>query len=128
MKRKEKILIVDDEPETLQLLKKFLNHEKYEVIEAINAEEALDILENREVNLVISDLRMPGMSGAEFINELREWDTELPVIFMSGWAKEKDWLEAIHSHASDFISKPFTKDAILKAVHKAIHEKETTAK
>jgi DNA-binding NtrC family response regulator len=102
-----------------------LKREKFEVVEALCAEEALDMLENQEVDLVISDLKMNGMSGIDFLSELREWDMNIPVIFVSGWGKEKDWQEALRSKASALIEKPFSKDAILKAIQKALQDKES---
>lgn len=124
MRQREKILVVDDDSDILRLLRKILEGEQFEVIECLSAENALEILENQVPDLVISDLRMPGMSGVDFINELREWDSKLPVIFVSGWGKEDEWLEAIHTHASALIPKPFHKETILEAVHKAFREKE----
>lgn len=124
MANKKKILVVDDDISCLGLLKRILKHEKFEVYDALSGEEALDILENQTVDLVISDLRMPGMSGVELLDELREWDGEIPVIFVSGWGKEKDWLQAVRANASALIEKPFHKDVLLKAVHTALQEKE----
>ena len=120
MAHKRKILIVDDDAETLSLLKGFLRHEKFDVIEAVCAEEALDILESQEVDLVISDLKMSGMNGVDFLEELREWDMEMPVIFISGWGNDDEWLKAMRSSASAFIEKPFRKETILQAVQKAL--------
>ena len=124
MGAKKRILVVDDEPSTLGLLRAILKHEKFEVLEARSGEEALEILENQTVDLVISDLRMPGMSGVELLDELREWDGEMPVIFISGWGKEKDWLEAVRAKASALIEKPFRKEVLLKAVRTALTEKQ----
>lgn len=125
MGSKKKILVVDDEPATLSLVRSILRHEKFDVLEALSGEEALEILENETVDLVISDLRMPGMSGVELLDELREWDGSLPVIFISGWGKEKDWLEAVRANASALIEKPFRKDVLVKAVRRALEERES---
>ncbi len=104
-------------------MRQILSHANFQVIEASSGEEALQLLESEKVDLVISDLKMPGMSGADLVNELREWDTTLPVVFVSGWAKEKDWLDAIRTHASAMIPKPFRSQAILSAVQKALQER-----
>ena len=118
MARKKKVLIIDDEPDILSLLTVILQGGKYEVLEARAADAALDLLEHETVDLVISDIRMPGMSGIEFLGELREWDMNLPVIFITG---NKDLSRAVASGVTAFIKKPFKKDTILKAVQKAFH-------
>ena len=127
MAQKKKILIVDDELSVLALLRTILKNGKYDVLEARAADAALDILEHESVDLVISDIRMPGMSGIEFLDELREWDMDLPVIFVSGQGSDRDWAKAVQSSASALIEKPFKKDAILKAVHKAFHSNGSRA-
>src|SRR5438477_202792 len=94
--KKKRILVVDDDKDIVVLLKSILTKEKkYDVLTALAAEEALNILENENVDLVMTDLKMPGMTGAEFLSELRNWDTDLPVIFVSGAAKDEDWEEAV---------------------------------
>jgi two-component system NtrC family response regulator len=119
--KKKRILVVDDDKETVALLKNILTKEKkYEVLTALAAEDALSLLESENVDLVMTDLKMPGMTGAEFLSELRNWDGGLPVIFVSGCAKDDDWQEAIRDQASALISKPFRKETILKAVSKAL--------
>ena len=121
MARKKKVLIVDDEPAVLSLLRTVLKQGKFEVVEARAADDALNLLEHESVDLVISDIRMPGMSGIELLDELREWDMDLPVIFISGKGTDREWAQAVQSSASALIEKPFKKEALLKAVQKAFH-------
>ncbi len=120
MNKKEKILVVDDDSEALELMRVMFQHDGYEVMTSGTAEEALEMLERWEADLVISDLRMPGMSGLDFLNELRDWDTSLPIILVSGVSKGKDWDEVASSHATAIISKPFRKETILKTARKAL--------
>ena len=128
MARKKRILVVDDDKETVNLIRTILTHEKkYEVVSANTAEEALELLENESVDLVISDLMMPGMSGTELLSELHNWDGGLPVIFVSGHGKDKDWTDAVKGEARALISKPFRKDVLLKAVQKAFDDEEVAA-
>lgn len=117
--RKAKVLIVDDDHATLDLLRMILQKDKYEVMLATTAEEGLQTLESWNADLVITDLKMPGMDGLEFLSELRDWDTELPVILLSASANLKHLNGASHL-ATAIISKPFKKDALLKAVRKAM--------
>ena len=121
MPRKKRILIVDDEVGVLSLLRTILKKAKFEVLESRSADSALELLEHEVVDLVISDIKMPGMSGVEFLNEVREWDMDLPVIFVSGKGTDHDWLTALQSSASDLIEKPFKKEVLLKAVNRALH-------
>ena len=123
MAQKKKILIVDDDAGVLALLRTILKREKFSVLESRSADGALELLEHESVDLVISDLKMPGMSGIEFLDELREWDMDLPVIFVSGKGSERDWSGAIRAGASVLVEKPFKKETLLKAVHKALSEK-----
>jgi CheY-like chemotaxis protein len=126
--RKKKILVVDDDKETVSLIRSILTHDKkYEVCTAGTAEEALQLLESESVDLVLSDLSMPGMSGAEFLSELRNWDGALPVIFVSGHGKDKDWSAAVQGEASAMIAKPFRKETLLKAVQKVFNDQEIVA-
>jgi len=117
MLNKKRILIVDDEADILSVLRILLTKNKFEVLEASSANAALDLLENESVDLVISDIVMPGMNGREFIKEVRQWDMELPVIFISGKdnISKKDL-----GNTSAFIEKPFSKDTLLKTIHKVL--------
>lgn len=125
MHRRKKILIVEEDPKNIEVIKKTLEQEKYEHLEAFTAEDALELLEKEEVDLVICHTQLVGMSGTDFLAELHNWDIELPVILTSnGGTKEKDWLNALQSEAFDMIQRPIHKDHLLKAVHKALHKKE----
>ena len=119
MPSKKRVLIVDDEAGVLSLLNTILTKNKFEVLEASSADTALDMLEHETVDLVISDITMPGMNGLEFLEEVREWDMELPVIFVSGQDSSRARAKAV-SGASAIVKKPFKKDALLKAVHNAL--------
>lgn len=113
---------MDEDIESLKSLRTILLQEKFEIFEAASGEEALEFLENQEVEIIISDSKMKGAEGINFASEVREWDTNVPVIFVSSGGEEKDWIDGIHTHASAFVQKPFSKQTILKAVHKAIKE------
>lgn len=123
MKSLPKILLIDDEIDQLHLLHTILSSEKYQLKECTSAEEALDLLEKEEVDLIIADLCLTGLSGTDFVCELRKWDNTTPVIFVSGYGKDADWSCAVQTHTSDLISKPYTKETILKAVHNALKKK-----
>ncbi len=124
---KKKILVVENDRRTLDQIHKILEHERVDLLESLSAEDALDVLEREEVHLVICNIQMPGMSGTEFLNELHNWDSELPVILTSTESSEKDWEEAMHADAIALISRPIRRELLLKAVHKAIHTREAVA-
>ena len=119
MPGKKRVLIVDDEAEILSLVSMILTKNKFEVLQASSADSALDMLEHESVDLVISDITMPGMSGLEFLEEVREWDMDLPVIFVSGQDSSRKRAQALRG-ASAVIAKPFKKDTLLKTVQKAL--------
>ena len=119
MPGKKRVLIVDDEAGVLSLLNIILTKNRFEVLEASSAATALDMLEHESVDLIISDITMPGMNGLEFLEEVREWDMELPVIFVSGQDSSRARAKAV-TGASAVVEKPFKKDTLLKAVHKAL--------
>ena len=124
MKTKLKALIVDGNETILKSVKDILAKEKFDVIQSSGAEDALQILENQNVDVIISELRMPGMDGIDFVKELRQWDGETAIILVSGEVDELEWLEAINCGASALLSKPLNKDKVVKAVQKAIKENE----
>ena len=123
MTHKKRVLAIDEDAKTLEFIRKTLEHEKYDVVESLSAEDALEILEREEVSLAICSVHMSGMSGTEFVSELHSWDTDVPVILISDNGKEKEWRDAFQAEASAFVSKPLRRETLLKAVHKALQEK-----
>ena len=121
---KAKILVVDDNG-SLKTAREILAHEKFDVLHADSGEEALELLESEDPALVVSSFHLSGMSGADLLSELHEWDSSLPVILIGEGGEEKDWLEAVQANAVALFSKRIKKDSFLKAVHRAIQEKQT---
>ena len=104
------ILIVDDEIDQLQSLRRGLKNKGYQVYEAQDTEEALIILENnvRSIDLVLTDHYMPGRTGIELLGEIRKSYGELPVIIMSAHANKGLETQVAESASDGFIAKPFT--------------------
>ena len=121
MRQKRRVLLVESDAPTLKSIRDVLQRE-FEVMNSSSSEDALDLLENQDTDCIIVDLRMPGMSGIDFVKEVREWNGGVAVILVGKEVDELEWLEAINAGANALISKPFTKDKIVKAVHKAIKE------
>ncbi|MBT3352161.1 MAG: sigma-54-dependent Fis family transcriptional regulator [Nitrospinaceae bacterium] len=116
----ERILVVDDEERMLQLLDKLLVGEGYEVRTASSADEALRILGDTDYNLVISDVRMPGIDGMTLLRTLGEQGSSATVILMTAYASVTSAVEAIQAGAFDYLTKPFKIDEMLLAVRKSL--------
>lgn len=103
---KAKILVVDDVDTIARVYSRFLEREGYEVQIAFNGKEALSVWERFQPDLVISDIRMPKMSGFELANAIREKNPDQKVILMTGYADEAEVLEQQKSHGFPFFTKP----------------------
>jgi two-component system, NtrC family, response regulator len=116
----ETILVVDDEKNYLLVLKELLGDEGYEVVAAQSASEALNIFQETELDLVVTDMKMPGMTGMELLKALKEKDLHLPVIMMTAYGTVEKAVEAMKKGAYDYILKPFDNEALRKTVAKAL--------
>jgi DNA-binding NtrC family response regulator len=116
---KERILVVDDAPNTLEVIERNLAAEGYHVYTAPGVAEAIGILESTPVDLVITDLKMPKISGLDLIRHVRENFKEIEVMMITGYATIEGAVEAVKSGAEEYLSKPFTDEELLSAVEKA---------
>lgn len=111
-----KILVVDDEQRMRKLVKDFLTRQNYEVIEASNGEEAVDIFyENKDIALIILDVMMPKMDGWQVCREIRHY-SQVPVIMLTAKADEKDELLGFEIGVDEYISKPFSPKILVARV------------
>lgn len=112
-----KLLIMGDDPHILYILRFFLNREGYEVINAEDGDECLKMAELEKPDMVILDIRMPGMEGAEVCKEIKRQFPELPVTICSSIGNEGDIEKSLkHAGADEHIIKPFNFNQILAAV------------
>ena len=118
MKDKPVILVVDDQLPNIKLLEAHLVPRGYEIVQAANGEEALKKLSNNDIDLVLLDVVMPGMSGFEVLSQLRaEKKTgRIPVIMITAHEKNEDRVKALESGCDDFVSRPFDKHELLARV------------
>lgn len=123
MDKKKRILVVDDEEEIRSTLDDLLTEHKFKVILAKNAKEALSVLKRHRVDLVISDLVMPGMNGIALTKEIIDMNPQMPVIVMTGYASIEYAVESMKAGAFDFISKPFKLNHTLFVIEKALETK-----
>ena len=115
------VLIVDDEPDMLQLLKRSLAPELDCAVEtAPSGEAALQLLNRRPVDLVLADIKMPGMDGLELLDLIKQNHRDLTVVMMTAFGSIETAVEAMKSGAYDFITKPFDHDALVIRLEKAL--------
>ncbi|WP_194191169.1 response regulator transcription factor [Clostridium chrysemydis] len=103
---KERILIVDDEKEIRDLVEIYLKGEGYETFKAENGIEALNLLEEKDIDLVILDVMMPKMDGIKTCLKIRE-NSEMPIIMLSAKSEDIDKILGLNMGADDYLSKPF---------------------
>jgi two-component system NtrC family response regulator len=116
----ETILIVDDEKNYLLVLEALLVDAGYEVITSDNTTEALEVARSHDLDLVITDMRMPGTDGMEFLAQLRSRQPDPPVIMMTAYATVEKAVEAMKRGAFDYITKPFKNEELILTIRKAI--------
>jgi DNA-binding NtrC family response regulator len=117
----EKLLIVDDEPDMLRLLSMIIKERTdYHVTITNNPVEALELFRNDKFDLIISDMKMPGLDGIDFLNAIRQTDPDIPVIIITAYATAEAANKALEKNAFDFITKPFRKEQILFTIEKAM--------
>ena len=108
-----KILIVDDEENMLEMLKKFFLINDYECKTATNGLEALDILKKDQIDIVITDMKMPKMDGMELLKTIRKKYENISAVIMTGFAEEYTNTEALNLGAEGYITKPFRNKELL---------------
>ncbi|MDR1380820.1 MAG: response regulator transcription factor [Tannerella sp.] len=122
---REKILIVDDDPNICEILSYNLTGEGYETVPAHSAEEALEKLSS-DFSLILLDIMMGGMSGYQLARTLRSMDNGIPIIFLTARNTENDMLTGFSVGGDDYISKPFSLKEVSARV-KAILKRRRTA-
>ncbi|MEH1008736.1 MULTISPECIES: sigma-54 dependent transcriptional regulator [unclassified Winogradskyella] len=118
--RKENILIVDDDVNILELLQRHLQSWNYHVFKAMSVKEAVTILRDSQIDLLITDLKMPELDGSELIKFVSEHYPKLQKLVVTGYPSVQDSLVAIKSGVVDYLTKPFTKDELKSAIDKSI--------
>jgi DNA-binding NtrC family response regulator len=115
-----RILVVDDEEKIRVILKIMLTAAGHQVSEAASGEIAVAFLKDEAVDLVISDIRMDGMSGLDLLAAIREQDLGCPVVFITAFATMDSAVEALRLGAADYLVKPFAEKEVLLAVERAL--------
>ncbi|MDP2526853.1 sigma-54-dependent transcriptional regulator [Maribacter dokdonensis] len=120
--RKENILIVDDDIDILELLQRHLQAMGYHTYKAVSVKEALFILKDTFIDLIITDIQMPEIDGLQLLKFANEHYPEIPKLVVTGYPSVEDSLEVIKSGATDYLTKPFTKSELKEAIEKAFEQ------
>ncbi len=118
--RAQTVLVVDDEANILEALQKVLTKEGFEVLTAGNGRQALDVLRKQPIRVMITDLRMPGMTGDDLLKAAKAITPEVEVIVMTAYGTVENAVEAMKLGAYDFVSKPLKRASVVAAVRKAL--------
>jgi DNA-binding NtrC family response regulator len=116
----ERILVVDDEEANREFLQELLLHEGYDVVTAADAFSGLQLLERQPVQVLLSDLCMPGMNGVDLIRQVKELSPSTIGIIFTGYATIETAVDAIKAGAYDYINKPFRADEILVVLRRSL--------
>lgn len=119
-KNKYQILAVDDSPETLELLRRNLSPQGYNIITVNNVMDAIKILEVDKIDLVITDLQMPHINGLELVKHLRENYKNTGVLVITAYPSIRNAVETVKLGADDYLIKSFTREELLNAVKKSL--------
>ncbi len=115
-----KILIVDDSPDTLEILQRNLSLQNYQVWTASGVTEAIQSLNSNPVDLVITDMKMPHVSGLDLIRHVRENFKDTEIMMITGYPSIESAVQAVKLGAEDYLTKPFTEEELFAAVEKIL--------
>src|SRR5919201_2779688 len=121
---KPRILVIDDEAPIRESLRMTLEYEGYEFIGAATEQEGLALVEREAPELVLLDVKMPGMDGLEVLDRLRAMNEALPVVVISGHGTISTAVDATKKGAVDFIEKPFASDRVLVSLRNALDQRQ----
>jgi len=125
----EKILIIDDETEILELLSEVLQEEGYKVVKAVDGMEGLEVFQSETPDLVVTDIKMPRKDGLEVLKGIKGSGSDVDVIILTGHSDEATAIECLRSGAYDYLLKPVEDvEVFLTAVNRAIHKRNLEIK
>jgi len=118
-----KVLVVDDEAVIREGVRRILENSGFSVETCATGRLALEMIQEQEFQMVITDLKMPGMGGMEVLKTIKILQPEVPVIIITGYSTVDTAVEAMKNGAIDYVAKPFTPDMLLEKVDKALEQK-----
>ncbi len=114
------ILVVDDEPNYLIVLSELLREEGYEVLTAGSGGDGLRIVKENDIDLVVTDMRMPGMDGLELLRTVKSLNRDLPVVMITAFGEVEKAVGAMKAGAYNYLTKPFNNDELVMNIRKAV--------
>ncbi len=123
--KKKSILVVDDVPNTVEVLQRNLTSQGYTVYTAFAVAEAIDITKTTPIDLVITDLKMPRVSGLDLVRHVRENLKDTEVIMITGYPSVQGAVEAVKTGVEEYLAKPFTDEELFSAVDRALEKLRT---
>ncbi len=118
--KKARILVVDDARDTLEVLQRNLTSQDYQVFTCQSVSEALEVLKDTEMDLVVTDLKMPGASGLDLVRHVRENLKNTEVMMITGYATIEGAVEAVKIGADEYLAKPFTDEELFSAIERSL--------
>lgn len=119
------LLVVDDEPHIRELCRMYLARAGYEVIEASSGDQALAVLEQQVIDLVVLDIMLPGVDGWEVLKRVRQRDVWLPVVMLTAVGEEEDRITGLEAGADDYLIKPFSPRELVARVRAVMRRAST---
>ncbi len=116
----KRVLVVEDDVDTRALLVDVLEADGFYVSQCVNGEQALEQITAERFDLVVSDIKMPYLSGTELLFAIRQLGLQTSVVLMTAYASVDSAVQALHGNACDYLIKPFTLDDLRKAVQRAL--------
>ncbi|MDA2920177.1 response regulator [Desulfobacterota bacterium AH_259_B03_O07] len=120
MNEEIKLLVVDDEHITVEIISDIFSKEGFEVITALNCDRALQHLKEVSFNAILTDIRMPERSGIDLLENIRTFDPDIPVIIMTGYGSFETAIDALKLGAFDYLTKPLDYDKLISVVRHAV--------
>jgi len=122
---KGKVLIVDDAPDTLEIIQKLLHYEGYDVLVASTGEEGVKKAEKENPEVVLMDINLPGIDGTEALRRIRAINSQQCVVMLTAFATVDNAIQALKEGASDFVKKPFENDHLIHIVNQCFEKYKT---
>ena len=120
--KKTKVLIVDDEQETLDLIAEYLKSRGFDVTTTMSGEQAISLIQNDLFHIAIVDLHLPGMTGSELLKSIKKIRYDIQAVMITGYGTIRDAVECMKLGASDFITKPILLDHLLLTIQRILEE------
>ena len=121
----QRILIVDDEPDMRLAIKNVLRLRGYEILEAPDGPSALNMLSKSDVDLVLLDIRLPGMDGVEVLEKVRKKNRNLPVVMITGYGHVRSAVDVMKLGANEYLQKPFENVKLIETIRRFLEVKDT---